>query len=89
MQTETKKKLIRRLKVIEGQIRGLQKMVDDEKYCIDIITQSSAVRHSIGSFEDVLLEGHIATCTVAQIKNGQHSKAVDEIVSVYKLAKKK
>jgi len=89
MKQDTKQKLARRLKIIEGQVRGLQKMIAEDTYCIDVITQSSAVRHSLGSFEDVVLEQHLSTCTIAQIKGGKHNKAIDEIVSVYKLAKKK
>lgn len=89
MKSEVKERLSRRLKVIEGQIRGLQKMIVDEKYCIDIITQSSAVRHSISSFEDVLLENHLSTCTIKQIQSDRSNKAVKEIIDVYKLAKKK
>ena len=89
MKSEVKKRLSRRLKVIEGQVRGLQKMIADEKYCIDVITQSSAVRHSISSFEDVILEKHLATCATKQMKSGKSSQTVDEILSVYKLAKKK
>lgn len=89
MKKDTKKKLERRLKIIEGQVRGLQKMITDEKYCIDIITQSSAVRNSLGSFEDVVLNEHLSSCTVEQIKSGRHGKAISEILNVYKLAKRK
>lgn len=89
MKSDTKKKLARRLKVIEGQVRGLQKMIADEKYCIDIITQSSAIRHSLGSFEDVMLENHLLTHAKEQMRGAQAKKATEEILSVYKLAKKK
>lgn len=89
MKSETKKRLSRHLKIIEGQVRGLQKMIEDEKYCIDVITQSSAIRHSISSFEDVVLENHLSTCAVSQIKSGKPNKATQEILNVYKLAKKK
>lgn len=89
MKSDTKKKVTRRLKVIEGQVRGLQKMIEDEKYCIDIITQSSAIRHSLGSFEDVILENHLLTHAKDQMRGAQAKKATEEILSVYKLAKKK
>ena len=58
MKQDIKKKVIKRLKIIEGQVRGLQKMVEKEKYCVDVITQSSAVRHSLGSVEDLMMENH-------------------------------
>jgi len=79
--------LQKRLKRIEGQIRGLQKMVSEDEYCIDIITQTSAIRGALKSVEDVLLEAHLATCVVNQIKSGKENKAVEEIIKVYKLKK--
>lgn len=89
MENETKLKLAKRLKVIEGQVRGLQKMIAEDKYCIDIITQSSAIRSSIGSFEDIVLENHLLTCAKDQMSGTGAKKATAEIISVYKLAKKK
>lgn len=82
------KNVSRHLKIIEGQVRGLQKMVDENKYCIDIITQTSAIRHSLSSVEGKMLESHLETCVVKQIKGANKEKAIKEILSVYKLAKK-
>jgi len=79
--------LNKRLKRIEGQIRGLQKMVEDDVYCVDIITQTSAVRGALRSIEDILLEGHLSTCVVNQIKSGKERKAIEEVIKVYKLKK--
>lgn len=87
MKQDIKKKVVKRLKIIEGQVRGLQKMVEEEKYCVDVITQSSAVRHSLGSVEDLMMENHLSTHVIEQMKKGQHKKATQEILSVYKLAK--
>jgi len=87
MKKESEKKLNNRLKRIEGQIRGLQKMVEEDKYCIDVITQTSAIRSALKSVEDVLLESHLSTCVVSQIKSGKEKKAVEEILKVYKLKK--
>ena len=81
------KSLINRLKRIEGQIRGLQKMVEEDKYCIDVITQTSAIRNALKGVEDVLLESHLSSCVVNQIKSGKQKKAVEEILKVYKLKK--
>lgn len=84
---EEKVKILNRLKKIEGQVRGLQRLVEEEKYCIDVITQTSAVRSALKSVEDVLLEAHLSTCVVNQIKTGKKNKAVEEILKVYKLKK--
>jgi len=86
---ELKTKIERQLKVIEGQVRGLQKMVAEDKYCIDVITQTSAVRNSLGSVEEKMLESHLSTCAVKQMKGKNAEKAIKEILSVYQLAKRK
>ncbi len=83
-----KNKLLKRLKIIEGQVRGLQNMLHENKYCVDIITQASAVKKAISSFEDAVLENHLSTHVVEQIKSGQHAKAVAEVMKVYKLSEK-
>ena len=84
----SKQKLIRRLKIIEGQMRGLQKMVNEDTYCIDVIAQTSAVKQGLSNIEDLLLEGHLGHCLVNQIKKGETSKATEEILKVYKLKRK-
>ena len=89
MKIKVKKKLQRRFKIIEGQIKGLQKMVAEDAYCIEIITQTSAVRQALSSAEDIMLENHLSTHVVNQMKSGKHKRATDEILSVYKLSKKK
>lgn len=70
MRKEIKRKLIRRLKILEGQIRGLQKMIDKEAYCIDILQQSSAAKQALSSIEDLILENHLSTHVIEQIKSG-------------------
>jgi DNA-binding FrmR family transcriptional regulator len=85
----TKKQgMVRRLKIIEGQVRGLREMIEKGAYCIDVITQSSAVKQGLSNVEDMLMEGHLAHCVVEQIKSGDTRKAVGEVLKVYKLKKK-
>ena len=86
MQVEIKKSITNRLRRIEGQVRGLQKMVGDEQYCVDIITQSSAVRSALSAVEDLMLENHLSEHVIHQMKQGQEAKAVGEIVSIFKKA---
>lgn len=83
-----KNTLDRRLKIIEGQVRGLQEMVKRDKYCIDVIAQTSAVKQALSNVEDILLEHHLTHCLVGQIKSGKGGKATDEIIKVYKLKRK-
>jgi DNA-binding FrmR family transcriptional regulator len=83
-----KSKLIRRLKIIEGQVRGLQEMIEKDVYCIDVITQTSAVKQALSGVEDALMESHLKTCVVHQIKKGKESVATGEILKVYRLKRK-
>lgn len=86
--SEEKQKLIKRLKIVEGQVRGLQDMLLKDAYCIDVITQTSAVKQALSNIEDVLMESHLSTCVVNQMKKGKEKMAVDEIVKVYRLKRK-
>lgn len=64
-------------------------MVDDERYCIDIITQSSAVKEALSGVEDLLLENHLSTHVIEQIKSGKNKQAIAEILKVYRRAQRK
>lgn len=88
MTPTAKLKVIRRLKLLEGQVRGLQRMVESDTYCIDVITQTSAVKQGLSNVEDLLLENHLSGCILDQIKSGQTSKAKAEILKVYTLKRK-
>lgn len=89
MTKETKQKLLRRLSIIEGQLRGVKKMVEEERYCVDVITQTEAVKSALSGVEDVVLENHLSTCVVEQMKEGKESKAVSEMLKVYQLTQRK
>ena len=72
------KKLIHRLNRIEGQVRGIRNMVEEERYCVDILNQVSAVQAALNSFNKELLANHIHSCVVEDIRAGK-DKAVDEL----------
>lgn len=78
---EEKKDLLNRLKRIEGQIRGIQKMVDQDLYCPDILVQVSSVTSALNSFNKCLLGTHIKGCVVNDIKHGK-DETIDELLSV-------
>ena len=88
MDDKSKGLIIRRLKILEGQIRGLQELVEKDTYCIDVITQTSAVKQGLSNVEDLLLENHLGGCIVHQMKSGETNKAKKEILKVYKLKRK-
>ncbi|MBR0475106.1 MAG: metal-sensing transcriptional repressor [Erysipelotrichaceae bacterium] len=72
------KALKTRLNKIEGQIRGINKMIDDDRYCVDVLMQVSSVQSALNAFNKVLLSSHIRSCVVDDIKNGNED-AVDEL----------
>ncbi|OGG48909.1 hypothetical protein A3G63_01595 [Candidatus Kaiserbacteria bacterium RIFCSPLOWO2_12_FULL_52_8] len=84
----TTQRLVRRLKIIEGQVRGLEEMLAKDAYCIDVITQTSAVKQALSGVEDVLMENHLRTCVVDQVKKGKERTAVGEILKVYNLKRR-
>ena len=84
---EEYKKLIHRLTRIEGQIRGIKGMVENNAYCPDILIQSAAVNAAINAFNKELLANHIRTCVADDIRNGK-DEAIDElVVTLQKLMK--
>lgn len=76
---EEYKSLINRLNRIEGQIRGIRKMVESDCYCTDILTQVSAVQAALNAFNRELLANHIRTCVADDIRNGK-DETIDELV---------
>ncbi len=72
--------LMNRLKRIEGQVRGLQRMLDEDAYCPDILTQASAVNSALNSFCTTLLASHIRTCVSEDIRAGR-DETVDELMN--------
>ena len=78
------KDLISRLNRIEGQVRGVKAMVQDDRYCTDILVQVSAIQSALNGFSRTLLSSHIKSCLVNDIKNGDADKAVDELCETIK-----
>ena len=78
---EEYKDLIHRLNRIEGQIRGIKGMIERDAYCTDILTQVAAVSAALNSFNKVLLENHMKTCAVRDIKEGKE-ETVDELMKI-------
>ncbi len=72
--------LITRLNRIEGQIRGIRRMVEEDAYCTDVLTQVSAASAALGSFTRVLLSNHIKTCVAQDIRAGK-DETIDELVA--------
>lgn len=77
---EEKKKLINRLSRIEGQIRGIRNLVENDAYCVDILTQSAAAKNAFAAFNRELLRRHIEGCVVRDIQNDEAD--IDELMDI-------
>lgn len=86
MKKSLKLSLSKRLKIIEGQVRGLQKMIEDDTYCMDIIVQSTAAARALASFDEVMLKNHLSTHVIDHIKVGKQKQAIEEIMKVHRLS---
>lgn len=82
-----KKSLTNRLNRIEGQVRGIKKMLENDAYCTDILTQVSAVQSALNSFSKEILEEHVRTCVVDDIKVGKEEVIDDLLKTIRKLMK--
>jgi len=76
---------LRRLKIIEGQVKGIQRMVEEEKYCIDIVNQISAARSALNNVGKLILRRHIDNCVANAIRNnGENSREIiDELMQIF------
>ena len=88
MLPEAKTDALKRLSYIEGHLSGIRKMLEEDKYCVDVLKQTYAVRRAIEKMESILLEGHLHTCVVEGIKNGREEDVVGELKDLYLLANK-
>ena len=86
MAEEYRQGIINRLKSIEGHVRGVQRMVDDDAYCIDIITQNLAVQRALERVNGLILERHLQTCVTTAIKGddpAEQERVIAEIMSIF------
>jgi DNA-binding FrmR family transcriptional regulator len=90
--TETeKKKALTRLKSIEGHVRGVRRMVEEDQYCIDIIQQTQAIQHALDKFNALILENHLNTCVTTAIRGedaAERERVVTEIMDVFEMTSK-
>lgn len=88
MIADIKRRATHRSKIIEGQFKGLQKMIDNEAYCMDILTQGLAIQKSLASLNKLILENHLRTHVIDMFDAGDkksHEKAIAELLSLYEL----
>ncbi len=85
MRTETKTSTLKRLARIEGQVRGVARMIEEDRYCIDVVRQIQAIKAALGSLETVILDDHLDTCVEHALKGDDlaaRREKVEELVAV-------
>ena len=85
---EVKQDALKRLSYIEGHLSGIRKMLEEDKYCVDILKQTFAVRRAIEKMESLLLEGHLKSCVVEGIQTGRAEEIIEELKDLYILSNK-
>ncbi|HVX06396.1 metal-sensitive transcriptional regulator [Humibacter sp.] len=85
---DIKKRALHRTRILAGQLRGLEKMIENEDYCVDILTQSLAIQKSLGSLNKLLVENHLRTHVTEQFEAGgdERERAVEELLRVFELS---
>ena len=87
--SEAKQDALKRLSYIEGHLAGIRRMVDEDKYCVDILKQTFAVRRAIQKLESVLLQGHLHSCVIDGVKDGREDEVLGELMELYSLSDKR
>lgn len=85
---DIKRRTLHRTKIISGQMRGLEKQIADDAYCMDVLTQSLAIQKSLASLNKLILERHLRTHIADKMTSGdkaQQSKAIEELLNLYEL----
>lgn len=86
MRDITRADVLKRLAFIDGHLDGIRRMVEADKYCVDVLKQTYAVRRAIDKLESIMLAGHLETCVVNGIRDGRESAVLGELVELYEMA---
>ena len=86
MRDDLQKDALKRLAYIEGHLSGVRKMIEEDRYCVDVLKQTHAIRKAIEKLEGRLLDGHLKTCVVTGIKEGREEQIVGELNELYAVA---
>ena len=84
----TRKEALTRLASIEGHVKGIRKMIEEDAYCVDVLKQTYAVQRAIDKLEDVLLQGHLASCVPDGLAEGRSDEVIAELRDLFELAKR-
>jgi CsoR family transcriptional regulator, copper-sensing transcriptional repressor len=83
-----KHETLKRLAYIEGHLRGIRKMVEEDQYCVDILKQTHAVKRALDKFDALLLRGHLAGCVPAGVREGREEQVIQELNELFELSRR-
>jgi len=86
MQDATRQEVLKRLNYIDGHLKGIRAMIEEDKYCPDILKQTFAVRRAIEKMESMMLDGHLHHCVVEGIRDGREDQVISELLELYELS---
>jgi DNA-binding FrmR family transcriptional regulator len=86
MDTTSKQDALRRLSYVEGHLKGIRKMLDEDQYCVDVLKQMYAVQRALSRIETIILEGHLKRCVPEGIRAGRDGAVIQELAELYELA---
>ena len=86
MEDTTRDSVLKRLNYIEGHLAGVRRMIQDDKYCPEVLKQTYAVRRAIEKMEAMMLDGHLHHCVVEGIRDGREDAVISELLELYEIA---
>ena len=87
--SDAKSDALKRLSYIDGHLAGVRRMVEEDKYCVDILKQTFAIKRAIQKLESVLMEGHLHSCVINGVKEGREDQVLGELLELYSLSDKR
>ncbi len=85
MTPETRRQALRRMKIIAGQVQALEKQIEEDRYCMDVLDLSLSIQRALRSLDGLVIEGHLRTHVVEQMTGGETDRAVGELLRLYKV----
>lgn len=85
MLPEVKGETLKRLNYVDGHLAGIRRMIEEDKYCVDVLKQTHAVRRAIQKIEALMLEGHLHTCVLEGVRDGRDEQVLGELLELYNL----
>lgn len=80
---EVKANSVHRIKIIKGHLNKIERMLENDQYCVDIVHQSRAVQRALKKLDMLIIENHLQTCVVDQVRNGEDEKTTDELLKLF------